>query len=239
MNYELPNGPRLNLGCGPVQPEGWVNIDGSHRAWLASKMSWLDQLLTTLKLIPPTEFGTQITFLNLLKPFPFASDSVSCIYSGEVWEHFEYADAVRATAECYRVLAPGGVLRICVPDGPDFWRKYLTLYDHLMAVPKDKRSAAPLRSQVDLYFRDICTRRRLLGSMGHTHKWQFDEVQLIELFEAQGFVAVERMPFLQGRIPQLEHIEQSDFLIVEGVKPHAATHHSRSPQAKPVVAYHP
>ena len=28
--YIFPGGPKLNLGCGPVQPEGWINIDGSN-----------------------------------------------------------------------------------------------------------------------------------------------------------------------------------------------------------------
>ena len=59
----------------------------------------------------------------------------------------------------------------------------------------------------------------LLGSMGHTHKWQFDEVQLIELFESQGFVSVVRMPYHQSRISDVAAVERSNFLIVEGVKP--------------------
>ncbi|RME42352.1 MAG: methyltransferase domain-containing protein [Deltaproteobacteria bacterium] len=219
MRDAIPAGPRVNLGCGPVQPEGWVNIDGSRRAWLAARLPWLDRLLTRLGLLEPTEFGPGVTVHDLRKPLPFPSGAVAAIYAGEVWEHFEYPDAVRLTRECFRVLAPGGVLRVCVPDGVAFWRKYLELYDREIARPRDERSAKALRDHVALYFRDICTRRRILGSMGHTHKWQFDEVQLLELFECVGFVMVERMPFHRSRIPHIEAVERSDFLIVEGVKP--------------------
>jgi predicted SAM-dependent methyltransferase len=214
----LPSGPKVNLGCGPVQPEGWVNVDGSNRAWLACRLSLLDRLLVRLRVLPPTEFGPHITLHNLFEPLPFPTNSVAGIYAGEVWEHFEYPDAVRLTAECRRVLAPGGVLRVCVPDGITFWERYLELYQKQVSLPRGARSAQPLREHIAMFFREICTRKKLLGSMGHTHKWQFDEIQLIEVFESCGFTEVERMPFRQSRIPDVELVERSDFLIVEGVK---------------------
>lgn len=223
MSNSIPQGLKVNLGCGPIQPEGWINVDGSNRARLAAGLPWLDRLLTRLGAIPPTEFGPQITVHNLFKPLPFRPNSVACIYAGELWEHFEYPDAVRLTRECFRVLVPGGVLRVRVPDGPEFWHKYLELFDLEIAKPAGERSAQPLRDHVALYFREICTRRKILGSMGHTHKWQYDEVQLVELFEIEGFASVARMPYLQSRIPGVESVETCDFLIVEGVKPGGAT----------------
>lgn len=215
----LPAGPKLNLGCGPVQPAGWINVDGSNRARLAARVPWLDRLLTRAGILSPTEFGPQVTIHSLFKPLPYADDSVACIYAGEVWEHFELPDAVRLTAECHRILAPGGVLRLCVPDGVAFWRRYLELFDEQTSRPRGERSAEPLRRHVAMYFKEICTRRIWLGSMGHTHKWQYDEVQLVELLESQGFASVERMPFHTSRIPDVASIERSNFLIVEGVKP--------------------
>lgn len=216
--YQLPPGPKLNLGCGPVQPAAWVNIDGSNRAWLAGRLAPLDRLLVRLKLLSPTEFGPHVKVCNLFNPLPFADNSVSCIYAGELWEHFEYPDAARLTAECFRVLAPSGVLRVCVPDGVAFWQNYLDLYRKTAATPRPQRSAEPLKAHVRMFFNDICTKRTWLGSMGHTHKWQFDDVQLVELFESQGFTEVERMPFHRSRIADIAGVERSDFLIVEGVK---------------------
>jgi predicted SAM-dependent methyltransferase len=213
------SGRKLNLGCGPVQPSGWVNIDGSRRAWLAGRFGWLDHLLVRANLLSPTEFGPMVRVHDLLKPLPFANDSVACIYSGELWEHFERPDAVRITHECHRVLAPGGVLRLCVPDGAVFWRRYLEIYDEEMAKPVGAREADRLRDHVQLYFNDIATRRIWLGSLGHTHKWQFDEVQLLQLVRDAGFAEVRRMRFHESRIPDIERVERSDFLIVEGIKP--------------------
>lgn len=214
----LPPGPKLNLGCGPVQPAGWVNIDGSNRARLAGKLPLLDRTLVKLGVLRETEFGPHMKVHDLFKPLPYAADSVACIYAGELWEHFERADAERLTRECQRVLAPGGVLRICVPDGPTFWARYLELYAEEMDRPRAERSAERLQQHVQLFFHDIQTRRIWLGSLGHTHKWQYDEVQLVALLERCGFADVERMRFHCSRIPDVNQVERSDFLIVEGVK---------------------
>ena len=133
-------------------------------------------------------------------------------------EHFEFPDAGRLTAECFRVLAPCGVLRVCVPDGIEFWQKYLDLFQKIMAMPRPQRSAEPLREHVQMYFNEISTRKLWFGSMGHTHKWQFDEVQLVQLLESQGFSNVERMQFHNSRLSDISSFERSDFLIVEGIK---------------------
>lgn len=215
----LPPGLKLNLGCGPVQPSGWVNIDGSRRAWLATRLPWLDRLLVRAGWLAPTDFGPGVRVHDLRRPLPFRDGAAACIHAGELWEHFELSDAERLTRECLRVLAPGGALRICVPDGAVFWRRYLEIYDAEMAKPEPQRAAQALRTHVGLYFRDIATRRILLGSIGHTHKWQFDEVQLVELLKQAGFVEVRRMRFHDSRIPDVARVERSDFLIVEGVRP--------------------
>jgi predicted SAM-dependent methyltransferase len=219
MNDSLPQGLKLNLGCGPVQPPGWVNVDGSNRAWLASRLGWLDRLLTGLRVFSPTEFGRQVTYLDLFKPLPYPEASVACIYAGELWEHFEYPDAGRLTAECARVLAPGGVLRVCVPDGLDYWRRYVQMVDTLLAQPPEAREVQPLRDYVHIFFETICTRKVRLGFMGHFHKWQFDEVQLVNLLRSHGLKDVGRRRLHDSRIPDVASVERSNYLIVEGVKP--------------------
>lgn len=216
---QLPSGPKLNLGCGPVQPEAWVNVDASLRSLLATKLSWLDGLLVTTGVFRPTEYNKRTTtYHNLAKGLPYPDNSVACVYAGELWEHFEYADASRLTKEVYRVLKPGGVLRVCVPDGPTFWGKYLDLYRAEMAKPPEERDAKKLNAQTQLFFNDICTHRQCLMSIGHLHKWNFDEVQLADLLKKNGFSAVQRMAFHDSRIPDVALVERSDFLIVEGVK---------------------
>ena len=47
----------------------------------------------------------------------FADGTFAEVYASHVLEHFDYADELpRVLAEWFRVLAPGGVLRLSVPD---------------------------------------------------------------------------------------------------------------------------
>lgn len=201
-----------------MQPEGWINVDGSMRAKLASRLSPIDSLLTKLRIFPPTEFNRKTRILDLRKRLPFDDNSVDAIYAGELWEHFEIGDARRLTHECYRVLKTGGVLRVCVPDGVEFWRTYLEKFDLEMGKSRQMRDSTELANHVGMYFRDICTRRIWFGSLGHVHKWQYDELQLIDLFESAGFSSVGRRRFHESQIEDVASVERSDFLIVEGLK---------------------
>ncbi len=215
----LPYGPRVNLGCGPVMPKGWVNVDGSRRSWLVAHAAFADRLLVRLGLLRASAFGPGIVHHDLRKRLPWADESIAAIYAGEVWEHFEYADALRLTRECLRVLKRGGVLRLCVPDGVEFWENYLGIFYEERAREPGARDAARLRRHVQMYFDDICTRPPGLKSFGHFHKWQYDEIQLVDLFRRCGFQDVARKAFGVSRIPDIGALERSDFLIVEGVKP--------------------
>ena len=218
MKPSMPEGSKLNLGCGPVQPDGWINIDGSNRALLASKLNWLDKVFVSLGLIEETEFDKTIKFFNLSRGLPFPNNSVACIYAGELWEHFEYDMAYELTRESYRVLKPKGILRVCVPDGLEFWKNYLKIYREEKAKKRCERNAEKLKGHIQMFFNDICTKKVYLGSMGHFHKWLFDEIQLIEMFEQNGFSEVDRMHFHQSRIPDIDAVESSDYLIIEGIK---------------------
>jgi len=212
------DGIKLNLGCGPVQPEGWVNIDGSMRARLASRLPPVDHLLTRVGLLSPTEFSTKTKTYDLLRSLPFSDASVDAIYAGELWEHLRPDDGKRLMRECYRVLKKQGVLRICVPDGAEFWRAYLEKHQRELEKPVAERDVESVREHVAMYFRDICTQQSYLKSFGHFHKWQYDEVQLVALFLECGFSEATRRRFHDSAIEDVTSVERSDFLIVEGAK---------------------
>jgi predicted SAM-dependent methyltransferase len=211
---------KLNIGCGPVQPDGWVNIDNSNRAWLASKVNWLDAALVRCRVLPPTEFGPKVTIANLLKRWPFPDNSCEAVYAGDVWEHFTREQADWLTREAFRVLRPGGVLRLRTPDGAKMFRNYLAAFDAAREAtgPERDRHMLELRRWLDMYFRDLLTRKIWLGSIGHYHKWHWDEVQLCDLLQSVGFVDVSRRAYHDSRIEDVELVEVFDYLQVEGVK---------------------
>ncbi len=73
--------------------------------------------------------GPNVDFVgNCTDLSQFADNSVAEIYISHVLEHLDYRDGARKTlAEFHRVLEPGGVLRISVPD--------LEVLCHLLLAP--------------------------------------------------------------------------------------------------------
>src|SRR5437762_330965 len=115
MTREQPR--LLHLGCGTIAPTEWLNVDGSFSAWLA-RHPWINGLLRMLR--PRSALQTQwppnVYVANLRKPMPWANGSFHAAYSSHLLEHLHYEDAIRLLKEIYRVLEPGGICRMLVPD---------------------------------------------------------------------------------------------------------------------------
>lgn len=90
---------RLNLGCGHAIKEGWVNID--------------------------RDAHPGVFVHDLSTPLPFEDGSVEEIYSEHFIEHINEETACKLLEECYRVLAPGGRIRISTPDLDTLVESYL------------------------------------------------------------------------------------------------------------------
>lgn len=81
----------LHLGCGAINHEQFINIDGYPHPHVHYVQS-IDRL---------TQFG---------------DDTVDLIYASHCLEHFSYTKTKSVLNEWYRVLKKGAVLRLSVPD---------------------------------------------------------------------------------------------------------------------------
>lgn len=54
--------------------------------------------------------------VDISKPLPFPDNCASRIFAEHVIEHVTHQEAWNFLEECKRVLAPGGVVRIAIPD---------------------------------------------------------------------------------------------------------------------------
>lgn len=81
----------VNFGCGTVFHAAWLNFD----AW-------------------PT--GPEIQCVDVRSPIPLPNGSVDMCYSSHLLEHLAPKDAERFLREQHRILKPGGVIRVAVPD---------------------------------------------------------------------------------------------------------------------------
>jgi predicted SAM-dependent methyltransferase len=90
---------RLNLASGSSPLAGWVNVDlvgsGADLAW------------------------------RLERRLPFRDGSCQAVFVEHFFEHLDLSEAIALGAELYRLLAPGGVARVGVPDFGRYAASYL------------------------------------------------------------------------------------------------------------------
>jgi predicted SAM-dependent methyltransferase len=178
----------------------------------------VDRFLVRCKLLPQTEFDRAVVFVELTKPLPWGDGTASVVYLGELLEHLTRDDAIRLLAECYRVLAPGGIVRVRVPDNARFWRNYLDEYESIRSRPRSQWNDTHTR-WVEMFFRELCVRPRLLSSAAHYHKWAWDEVSLTLALERVGFTDVRRRALFDSAILDVAAVETREDLTIEGSKP--------------------
>ncbi len=96
----------LNVGCGRrfSRDPRWLNVD----------------------LVPAAPEVQQIDAQHGL-PFPTAS--FAAVYHSHVLEHLDPAAGLELLRECHRILKPGGILRVVVPDLETIARCYLARLD--------------------------------------------------------------------------------------------------------------
>jgi ubiquinone/menaquinone biosynthesis C-methylase UbiE len=168
---------------------------------------------------------------DLTKPLPIRDNSVSAIYGAHVLEHLYLSDAQRLLNECKRVLCPGGVIRLVVPDLRSMTTNYLKNKNGGSLSPDEKIAAADKLNEM-LGFRDptpphgnFLFRFYYLWKDFHHHKWMYDSDSLIHYVEEAGFTAVCERGYLQSEIQGIEEIEEPGRVLegagicIEGKKP--------------------
>lgn len=103
------NGPNLNAGCGPagtcIRPP-FINYD------IKKYESWDDKPHCTFK-------------LGDVRDISYPDNHFDVVFASELLEHFMWGDDVKVLREFYRVLKPGGAIKIIVPDFEYAVRTYL------------------------------------------------------------------------------------------------------------------
>ena len=179
----------VNLGSGKKYVSGFINIEGN---LFYKKDIWLD----------------------IRNGLPFPDNSVDGLYACHLFEHFYVSELVRILSEIYRILKPGGGVRILVPSLEDAIEAYL--------------------SKREEWFTDFPNTYVSLGGKFSNfmlcdgqHKSVFDDSFLEELLGKTGFSNMRKQGVRSSNVfpqeilekiedRQAEHIQTS--LIVEGKK---------------------
>ena len=173
---------KLQFGCGPNLKAGWVNIDLHKKADLK---------------------------LDLRKPLPFAGGSCSLIYSEHFLEHLDYPEPVLSLLkECFRVLKPGGVFNVVVPDIGLVLRTYVQGGTEEYYAAQRRWNPHTYRFQME----HVNYNFRQDGE----HRFAYDFETLKALLQRGGFVDVRRREF-DARLDSKERLVGSLYAVC--VKP--------------------
>jgi SAM-dependent methyltransferase len=171
---------RLQIGCGKFPRPGWINTDNKVRP------------------------GVDCV-ADLRGDLPFADGAFDCAAAIHVLPHIPLAGLAPALARIRRVLKPGGVLRLALPDlekAIEAWRRgdasYFAITD-----AQWKSLGAKLVAQI-VWHNDIRT--------------PFTHDLAAEALEKAGFAAIARCAFRQTRSPfpeivELDNRERESFFI--------------------------
>ena len=204
----------LNLGCGTKTSPAAVNIDWS--VYLRLHRSRLGRTLAPLWLrgYRREHFAAldgEIVVHDLKKGIPAPDDSADAVYHSHVLEHVDREAVPGFMAEALRVLKPGGVHRVVVPDFERHVRDYLASLDR--GAPNHDEQLVPLlewsvlRSARGTDAQSPFRRRvenLVLGDArkrGQTHQWSYDRLNLGQVLEANGFVDVRQVDVGVSAIP--------------------------------------
>ncbi|HEY0592024.1 MAG TPA: methyltransferase domain-containing protein [Thermoanaerobaculia bacterium] len=181
-----PTHAALHLGSGGHRLDGWINAD----------------------LIPGAE--TDLV-LDIRSGLPFRSATLRWIHSEDVLEHLSQDDARTLIREAFRVLSPGGAMRLVTPD--------------LRAIVEHVYLAAEQR-QIRWCTREFgattpCEDLNMHMRMDGEHRFLYDREQLEHLLRSEGF-DVRIVSFGRSSHRELRNLDLRNFglsLYAEATRP--------------------
>jgi SAM-dependent methyltransferase len=207
---QLPDGrAMLNLACGTKMHHGWNNLDFSPYTRLARR-PWLVGLLRAVGFLSPVRqerlaaVDPGVICWDLRHGIPFAADTFDVVYSSHFVEHLDRDVVPVHLTECRRVIKPGGILRVVVPDLESIARDYVRALDRLESgeAAAEKERAQAVYELFDQMVRQGATgageqkawvgrvERFIRGgaaSTGELHRWMYDRHSLAAEFRRAGF----------------------------------------------------
>ena len=166
-------GLRLHLGSGGNNLPGWVNVD---LVGARADVTW-----------------------DLRRPLPFSDDSADAVFLEHVLEHMTVAEGMAVLRHALAVMAPGGVLRVGVPDAG----LYASSYVGGDGAIDELRPGRPTR---------MLALAEVFQEHGHVSAWDGETLALV--IGSVGFTDVEVMP---GGTSHLEPAPDSPARIPESV----------------------
>lgn len=179
---------KLNIGCGTDYKKGWINIDNnSDKNIKQLDLNW-----------------------DLRHLLPFPENSVDFIFNEHFIEHLTVEESRKAILDMMRVLKPGGVLRIAMPDLEDVFDLY--------GDPNWKKR--PIIKNHSLEFVQTKAEMVNMSFSWWGHEWIYDWEELVRRFNELGIHNLKRCKHGKSNYRELKELEtrEGSLLIAEATK---------------------
>lgn len=173
-----PSLPYLNIGCGRNIHPGFINVD--HEWHPEIHLCW-----------------------DIRRRLPLPDASAEGIFTEHCLEHVTYDECLEVLRDLRRILKPGGLLRVIVPDAG----LYLDLYHRSrrgepVQFPYVERSGiADLERDSRYGFTPMMAVNRIFRGYDHLFAYDYDTMR--NLLVTAGLRDVERCSFRKGRVEAL------------------------------------
>ncbi|MBE9547945.1 MAG: methyltransferase domain-containing protein [Proteobacteria bacterium] len=152
---------KVHLGSGPHLMPGWINVDYE------------------------ADFKPEVV-ADLTQRFPFDDASVDYIHSEGVLCQFDLPAGEHFLNECFRILKPGGYMRLLTPD----LRRLLSAYlDD--AERGENQLAALWQREVEIPLKLKTSAEVINIGIRNLHKFMYDSPTLMKLLDESGFQSQE------------------------------------------------
>lgn len=157
-------------------------------------------------------------FLDARKKLPFKSGTFDFIFNDHFLEHLEYRNELsKFLKECIRILKPGGIIGIGVPDTEKILNAYVEnddAYFNLAKVLWHPSWCKTKIEQINYHFRQ-----------DGEHKFAYDFETLKKVLLENGFIIIERREFNQSRFSELNvssDARKIGTLYIDAMKPNTS-----------------
>jgi SAM-dependent methyltransferase len=191
----------VQYGCGICAPDAWINFDASARLRLERS----PVLGYVLRVTAGRLFPANVRFGDIVRGLPMADNTAAAVYCSHVLEHLPRDELPIALRNTLRILVPGGVFRLVVPDLR--WR----VACYLAGAERGEASAAD--GLMDVCYLGVRRRSKTFigaakAAFGRSqHLWMYDFAALKSLLEQAGFVRIRRCDYGDAADPMFAMVE--------------------------------
>ena len=175
-------GLKLNIGAGKRRLAGWVNID-----------------------VAPAELAMDVRW-----GLPFEAGMASHVLLSHFVEHMSRFEAARLVREAHRVLSPGGIVRVVVPDFQVYARAYLEADRRFFAIQRERWPwTAELRTDLERILSYAAGADADPRAFMRDHRYGYDFETLRVVLESAGFTDVTQSAYMASTDPELRVDDRS------------------------------